>query len=258
MAISHKNGIALSAIASVMAVAIGSISGFAGEAVSAPPPSGSPTAPSPVGSAVGNYVSGSTADVTQNITGLVAGNLLVAVVSTYLNSTLIDPTVSAPGYTWTARGPLVTIGGDVGFRVYTAPIPSNGSVTVTSSNAGNYKSLVLQQMQNVDAAVVDVTPVSRVFYEGGTTPFPITLGATTYTHDFIFAAFGWYTSDLILGVDAAWPALFQWNAGQDDRNQIILVGKQVTATGTYAPQIIANSVGTDIGGIAIAFKGKAV
>lgn len=219
---------------------------------------GTATAPSLVGSAVGQFTSGTTADITATLTGAVAGNTAVVVVSCYLDATVIDPVVTSSGYTFTSRGGLLQVGADVGCRVFTAPIPSSGNPVFTCSNAANYKSIVVLQLANNHADIIDVAPASTDLDGIGSAAVPITLATTTFSHDYILAAFFWYDSDRVHTIDAAWPQLFAWNGGQSDRNQIIVVGKAVTATGDYAPFITAGTPGTSIGGIAIAFKGVTV
>lgn len=220
-----------------------------------------PTAPALVGSAVGAFTSGVTDDITRTLTGAVSGNTVVVIAAMYKDATVIDPTVTSPGYTFTARGALATAAADLTLKAFTAPVPSNGNPVFTISNAADYKSIVVLQLEHNHSDIVDVSPVS----DGHPTlsgisaaPLGLTLATTTYTHDFILLAVTWYDSGRIHTIDAAWPQLFAWNAGETDRNQIIVVGKAVTSTGDYSPFITAGTPGTDFAAVAIAFKGKEV
>lgn len=259
MTIATRNGVAWANIATLNGVAKANVTSMNGTTTSG---GGSATAPSIAGSVVRGFNNGIGTPLTVNLPNVVSGETVCVVCSVYEGSVLRDPNVTATGYTWTDR-PIanLAIGADVGFRIKTAVAGSSGSVDINLTN-GDYKSLFAFRIQNNDAAIVDVAPATYDFYEGTPNPSTITLDTTTYSHCLVVAAFGWYDSARVMTADAAWPLLVAngsgWNDGSNDRNQIALVGKQVTSTGVYAPFMSNSGSGTDIGGIAIAFRGKAV
>lgn len=220
------------------------------------------TAPSIAGSVVRGFNNGIGNTLTISLPSVVAGETICVLCTVYEAGVLRDPNVTATGYTWTDRpASNLSIAADVGMRVKTAVAPGSGTVSINLTN-GDYKSIFAFRIQNNDAAIVDVAPATYDFFEGSPNPSTVTLDVTTYSHCLIVAGFAWYESDRIMTADAAWPLLIAngsgWNEGSTDRNQMVLVGKQVTSTGVYAPFVTNSGGGTDIGGIAIAFKGKVV
>lgn len=221
---------------------------------------GTPTAPSIAGSIVRGFNDGIGVPLVIELPDVVEGETVVVLATVYEYEQLLDPNVTATGYTFTNRpAAQVEIGVDQTLRVKTAVAPSSGDLTLNLTN-GDFKSMFAFRLQNNHADIVDVAPAVYDFYQGSPNASAIALPETVYTHNLIVGVFSWYASDRIMTADAAWPLLIAngsgWNTGAADRNQMLIVGKQVTSIDEYTPFVTNSGSGTDIGGIAIAFKGK--
>jgi lysophospholipase L1-like esterase len=251
------------------------IGGMAAEAVKrvrpipvapvAEPPATAPTAPSIVGTPQVNYVNGVGTPATVTLADVQVGDLIVAGFSTYAAGNMPTTAITAPGITFNkAIATDVGIDADLAFNCFTGVATQAGSITITGSS-GDYKGLVAMRVQNYDAAIFDGTPgFVDTYYNGDSLPVSVALEPTTYSHDLILYFGSWYESADMMVYDAAWPLIEgtgapNSNNGSNMQNQIIVVGKQVTSTGTYTPAFTGQSNnGTPVGGIAFAIKGKNV
>lgn len=239
----------------------------------APPPAGTPTAPNIVsGSMVQNFNNGTSSPLTVTIPTVLAGQTVVVAATAYEGGVISpDPAISASGYTWTARTTNIPIGNpgppsaqDLALKVFTAAAPSNASNVVVTLPTGDYKSMIAFVLNNNDAAVLDVAVQvvpSNYIGSGVVVSGSVT---TSYSHTLVVGIAAWYTSEAVFAVDTPnWPALSAngtggWNAGSNDRNQMLVIGKQVTAAGTYSPSLTGGATASEIVMVVIAFKGKAV
>lgn len=222
-----------------------------------------PTAPSIVGTPQVTYNNGIGSTATVTLTGLVVGDLIVVGESVYQNATVVNGTVTAPGHTFARIAASdVVVNADLTMNGLYAVATTSGSLTLTLSG-GDYRGFLAFRVQNYDPSVFDGTPVTTDVNQGSGANVVTTLNPTSYTHDLVLAIVNWYDSDRVMTYDAAWPLIPGTgspgsNNGSNSQNQMLVIGKQVTATGTYTPTIVSNTLSTDFGVVAFAIKGKNV
>src|SRR5574343_199354 len=204
----------------------------------------------------GESVIGNTASSRQVTLTVTTGNVLV-LLATHYGGTVnypASPVSDTLGLTWTEHVdilPWYPPWGD-GCGLWTAPITSSGSNTITLSNTGMSDEsyyMVAIELSGCDANFVDTTGTGTV---ENNTSVTIDLADTTYAEDIIFGLFMQHGS-------TAWSPGSGWSSLQDGLDtdsgvSCICIYRTTSSTGSYDPVATHTTASAGLG-VGIAIKG---
>lgn len=272
MGISHKNGFALTALATLSTLAVasaGALNGF--EKTTAPPTYAAPQVIS-----VGHMENNEAGSTNTILSDVAAGDLILVWGSVYADSATIEyPTVqdstdgsftdSTNTYTAAVTTGIAiedTASEYMSFQAWSAVAVNPTDTLHVRVAFGNYRAL--------NVVIVRGQAVSNYFDDGGTRPYTDSfantsgqqiiadLPATTFSHCLILTGICWYSSASVVTVNGTWPVVTGRNDGDGGTNRLLTIGKQVTTTGDYNPYVTAPSTISKYASISFIIKGLPV
>ena len=259
MAIATVNGVAWASIATLNGVAKASVQTLNGKSAG----SSTPTAPS-ISQHNGAANNTTTATTLSNV---VTGDLILVWASNYEWNNTGTPTSVAmsdsASNTYTAHQTTPLNIGEAGnsymtCNAWTAVANGNAATLTITVTTGDYRGVIAVNMGQVyDAGIHD---------DGGTRKYATNFSdtqallvdnaTTTYSHDYVIAGVCWYESDHEPVQVSDWAVIR--TVGDVNNNRLSIIGKQVTATGNYDPQMNFTVGNTHYAALGYVIKGEAV